>query len=124
MPNSHEATDRSLGPILDFDFQSQRESGQENGRTVVPITHLPGCRMTNQIDQAQFQVVAELLQRQDEALEQLDLLSLQIEKAIEDHVPARENEDALETPAIETPAAGAPGSEEFAVNSSTPTAIS
>ena len=49
--------------------------------------------MTNQIDEAQYQLVTELLQRQDAALEQLDQLCERVEKAIEEISRSRDSEN-------------------------------
>ena len=48
--------------------------------------------MTNQIDEKQFKDVADLLRRQDEALENLDLLAQKIELAIESNLQTRSAE--------------------------------
>ena len=50
--------------------------------------------MTNRIDENQFELVTNLLKRQDEALEQLDQLLNQIENAIEANTEARSLEFA------------------------------
>ena len=56
--------------------------------------------MPNQIAQGQFQIVTDLLKRQDEALEQLDELSARVEKAIDELIDNRES--SSETNADET----------------------
>ena len=48
--------------------------------------------MTNQIDENQFKIVTELLKRQDEALEQLKLLSERVEQAIEFNTNSRDGD--------------------------------
>ena len=50
--------------------------------------------MTNRIDENQFELVTNLLKRQDEALEQLNQLIVQIEGAIEENTEARSLEFA------------------------------
>ena len=50
--------------------------------------------MTNQIDENQFQLVAELLQRQDEALVELEKLCQRVEQAIEENIGSRPSEDS------------------------------
>ena len=54
--------------------------------------------MTNQIEESQFKLVAELLKRQDDALEQLDLLCDRVERAIEENVGSRESEGSADSP--------------------------
>lgn len=53
--------------------------------------------MTNRIDENQFKLVAELLKRQDDALQQLDLLCDRVEQALEENIESRQPDDPAGT---------------------------